>query len=468
MLLEAGKIDEQTLHSALGAQKAEGKGNTIGQILLERGAIHREDIHWIIKEQVESTIFELVTWQQGRFHFEVDELHPVDEIGLAPGDLLDDLDLNTQMLLLEATRIFDERQQAETRSASVESPNPVLEERLKRAGFARALLDEESAESDDGRPWQGTVPDLVLEPIRCQVVSGDEELMREARSRLPADHARVIGVPLREAGNRMPGETVAPVVLLDLRAAGLGANDVASLARTRPGASIVALAENQGEIPALLEAGAVAAVAGEASLAVDSCRNLIRIFTYPKPPQGTFGGHSRGGYSRFRRVVYDVQSGLLSATMALNLMHVISESVERAVLFLVQGEMLRAVGAFGFSHRDESLAQLTRGMTLRPGDDSVLRRVIEDSLPLSVDFHEARLPNAFAEMLGPPANGQVVVFPVVGAERPISVIYTDNDGGGTKKSRTSRFSSWPPPRWVWRSRTSCCGRRWILARSSVS
>jgi hypothetical protein len=29
-------------------------------------------------------------------------------------------------------------------------------------------------------------------------------------------------------------------------------------------------------------------------------------------------------------------------------------------------------------------------------------------------------------MVGPPKNGQVVVFPVLGSQRVISVIYTDN------------------------------------------
>jgi hypothetical protein len=125
-------------------------------------------------------------------------------------------------------------------------------------------------------------------------------------------------------------------------------------------------------------------------------------------------------------VVFDVQSGLLSATMALNLMNVISESVERAVLFLVQGKDLTAVGGFGFSNHGQSLARLTSGLRLRPSKGSALYKALDESKPQSTSFTRAELPPAFADLLGPPANGQIVVFPVLGAERPISVIYTDN------------------------------------------
>jgi hypothetical protein len=413
LLVEQGLIEDEVLEQALEQQRSDGRGQTIGQILLDRGSIHHDDIYRVFREQVEATIFELVTWRHGRFHFEVDELHPVDEIGLEPEELLGNLDLNTQMVLLEATRLFDERQRQEQGAEKRSEPLAGLDRRLKLAGFGRPPASGER------------LPPPFLESIRCQVVSDDDDLMTALRDGLPSELVRLATVHLREAGNRMPGESAAPIVLLDLRSDGLTVDDVATLARTRPSASVVAMVPSPEDAPAAHRAGAVSVVAAAGDAVVDCCRNLVRVFSHPQP-QGTFGYSGRGGFSRFRRVVFDVQSGLLSATMALNLMNVISESVERAVLFLVQGSELKAVGAFGFSAGGEPLAQVLSGLRFRPGDRSALRRALDGGQPLTVGFAAAELPSSFAALLGPPANDQVVVFPVLGAERPISVIYTDN------------------------------------------
>ncbi len=429
LLVDEGVVAEEVLEEALEHQRSSRPGHTIGQILLERGAVQREDIYRVFREQVEATILELVTWRYGRFHFEVDELHPVDEIGLEPEELLGTLDLNTQMVLLEATRLFDERQRQEERApAAAEKPASALERRLKLAGLGRTggpgqELLPPPEEGEEPRP--GSAPLPALESIRCQVVSDDPDLVASLREGLPSELVRVAAVRLREAGTRLPGETAPPIVLLDLRRPDLAGEDIATLARTRPSASVVALVASPDEAPAAHRAGAVSVVTGADGSAVACCRNLVRVFSHPQP-HGTFGYRARGGFSRFRRVVFDVQSGLASATMALNLMNVISESVERAVLFLVQGEELKAVGAFGFSAAGAPLATVMSGVRLRPAAGSPLRRALEEAEPQSVSFEEAALPSTLAALLGPPSNGQAVIFPVLGAERPISVIYTDN------------------------------------------
>ena len=122
----------------------------------------------------------------------------------------------------------------------------------------------------------------------------------------------------------------------------------------------------------------------------------------------------------------DLRSGLISATVALNLMHIISESVERAVLFLVKREALVALGAFGSGKDGRPLAELTRGLRLDLAEDNALTRSLDIAEARALDFAEADLPPRLVELLVRPKNGQAVVFPVLGAQRVISVIYTDN------------------------------------------
>lgn len=433
LLVAKQLIARDVLAAALAVQKNDGSRRSIGQILLEQQAVTREQVHEVITEQIQKTIFELVTWQHGHFHFEVDELHPIDDFALAPGELFSDLDLNTQMMLLEATRIFDERH-GQPRSplppAPREEAESSLDQHLRRAGLGRSQHPADFPSTKRSSPTGTTGRRLdggttVLEAVRCQVVSPDRELLENLGRHLPKELVKVAAVPWREAGNRLPGEASSPVVILDLREDFTAVGDIATLARTRPSAAVVALVEREEQVAAAYEAGAVAVVVADDDAVAACCGNLVRMLSHPQP-QGTFGYARRGGLSRVRRVVFDVQTGLLSATMALNLMHVISESVERAILFLVQQNTLVAVGAFGFGRDERPLAEITRGLKLEMTEGSVLRDAIDHGQPQSIDFDEAGLESPLADLLGRPATGQVVVFPVLGAERTISLIYTDN------------------------------------------
>ncbi len=175
-------------------------------------------------------------------------------------------------------------------------------------------------------------------------------------------------------------------------------------------------------------AGALAALPADPD-AISACIENLRAnrLTQAEPAANPT---DRAGFARLRRVVTDIRSGLLSATMALNLMNIVSESVERAVLFLVRRDELLALGAFGFANDGTGLAELTRGLKLRLGGDDAFTAAVAAGRTAAMDFGEANLPSGFAAMVGRPRSGQMVLFPVLGSERVISVIYADN---GTSK-----------------------------------
>jgi GAF domain-containing protein len=135
---------------------------------------------------------------------------------------------------------------------------------------------------------------------------------------------------------------------------------------------------------------------------------------------------ARTAFAKLRRVVYDLRSGVFSATVALNLMNIIAESVERAVLFLVRRESLTALGAFGFNAAERPLAEATRGLAVPLEEGSAFTEAIRAGRALSVSFDEAGIPEGLRQVLGAPKTGQVVLFPVLGSDRVILLIYTDN------------------------------------------
>lgn len=433
LLISSGMIDRGILDSAIRQQNEELERRSLGQILVGSGTIDAEGLRQVIARQIEQAVSEVMVWDTGTFEFAIDDLRPIDDIALYPSDVLPDADINTQMVLLEAARIFDEKNRDagsdthpavphETSGGSYadgDSTHPaILEPAPSRPGAAAMDLDSTLQEAP---------PAHAAEKLRLHVVSTDVPFAESLAEALQHEVAGVELAELSHAGLSEHGEPP-PIVLLDLRdhqGSGTSVDDAATLRRSRPRASIIALVEPGTSFARVYEAGALAALPADVEAVVACIENVIEsrrdlVRGAPRPE------HHRSGVARLRRVFGDLRSGLISATVALNLMHIISESVERAVLFLVKRDHLVALGAFGTDPRGRPLAEVTRALKVELDVDSALARSLDTGEVQSLSFDEAALPEPFRSMVGPPRNGQVVIFPVLGAQRVISVIYTDN------------------------------------------
>ena len=107
-------------------------------------------------------------------------------------------------------------------------------------------------------------------------------------------------------------------------------------------------------------------------------------------------------------------------------MNIISESVERAVLFLVRRDGLVALGAFGNNGEGRPLAHTSRGLKLTLADKNALTDSLADSQVRALQFEDAGFPPDFSTLVGRPRSGQCAIFPVLGGARVIAVIYADN------------------------------------------
>jgi hypothetical protein len=420
LLISSGMIDRGILERAILTQRDALEHRSLGQILVTSGSIDAEGLRQVIAQQIEQAVSEVMVWDNGTFEFAIDDLRPIDDIALYPSDVLPDADINTQMVLLEAARIFDERNRDRSEAAARgefegDATNPSL-----HVSSPRHLGAAEPGEETDAGVKHSA------ELLRLHVVSNDRDLVEQLAAALAHEVGGVELKGLSQAGIPGPGEPH-PVVLLDLRGDELTLEEATTLHRARPRASIVALIDpGASSVVKVYAAGVIAAIPAEVEAVVacvenviENRRDLVRGTMWPEQP-------SRSGVERLRRVYGDLRSGLISATVALNLMHIISESVERAVLFLVKRDHLMSLGAFGTDARGRPLAESTRMLKVEVQGDGALIRSLESGEVQSLDFDEADLPQAMREVLGRPRTGQVVVFPVLGAQRVISVIYTDN------------------------------------------
>lgn len=400
LLIQSGKLDSGELQHIVQRQQSQVPSCTLGQALLDEGRVSWAELRDAVATKVEKAIFELISWRDGQFRLLADEVRADDELTFAPGEVLPICDIDTQGILLEAVRLFDER---------------------SRSG-AKPPVAEDGAVAPP-QPSDGVPPaSLALRPrilSHVQVVSRDAAVVNELRAQLEGT-ARVGTVDLRDAGAPLPGERQ-PLVVVDLRVGEGRPGVIKRIRELHPRAPVIGIVSSGDAVAAAFDDGAVAVA--EPSYLGACCANLLRSRNgSPEEADVTL----RSGLSRLRRVLGDLRSGLLSATVSLNLMTIVADSVERAVLFVQQGESLVALGAFGSTRDGRSLAVITRGFNLQLDGASALARCIADGHALTLDYDLEELPAEVKSLIDRPRSGQGVFFPVLGARRAIGLIYADN------------------------------------------
>ncbi len=408
LLLAKGLLERAQLDEALRLQETQRPRRSLGQILVESGLVDTPDLRKTVAAQIEETVYQLVTWKQGSFEFALDELRPVDDIGVYPGDILPDIHLNTQMLVLEALRIFDEKNRpdelftsppgelssdSEAAGEPVDTENEASLERLEEHQRADPTIDVQAPGEDAAGP----------PPLRVHLLSDAADLAEVLADPALREVAEVARVELVDAGLTLPGQS-SPVVVADLRGGRIGVDDVAGLLRSRPHASVVGVVDDERQAAGAYAAGALAAVPATSQSLIACLRSVVRE---RREVWATGLGPARrsAAFARLRRVVADLRSGLLSATVALNLMNVISESVERAIMFLVRDRRLVALGAFGHSMSGVPLARLTAQLEMSFDSRSALSEALDDGQTRSLNF-DGRRPPAHGTGGGLSGSGQ--------------------------------------------------------------
>lgn len=108
LLLEGGQITRDDLKEAVRIQKSLTPAKPLGRILEEMGVITYQILREAIIRQIGEVIYELITWEEGSFNFELVDHNLLDDISVSPDDIIPPEEINTQLFLLEAVRIFDE------------------------------------------------------------------------------------------------------------------------------------------------------------------------------------------------------------------------------------------------------------------------------------------------------------------------------------------------------------------------
>ena len=131
ILVSQGMLNEAALSQAL-AQQKKSPDKPLGMILVEMGSVPAQTLETVIRKQIEEIIYDLLSWEEGFFNFELGETAPKDKIEIDTQEFLLKSGLNAEYLLMEGTRILDEKRKDMPKQAASPAP-PVHHESYEPA-----------------------------------------------------------------------------------------------------------------------------------------------------------------------------------------------------------------------------------------------------------------------------------------------------------------------------------------------
>ncbi len=118
ILVSQGMVAEAVLTQAL-AEQRRGADKHLGMILVEMGAVPAQTLETVVRKQIEEIIYDLLSWEEGFFNFELGEIAPKDKIEIDTQEFLLKSGISAEYLLMEGTRILDERRKDMPKPAPV-------------------------------------------------------------------------------------------------------------------------------------------------------------------------------------------------------------------------------------------------------------------------------------------------------------------------------------------------------------
>lgn len=148
-MLREGKLTEKELERALDMQQKDPT-QRLGAILLEMGTLNPEELQTQLRFQIEETVYDLLSWDEGYFRFEETEATPASPVRV-----------RVDSLLMEGARRIDEWTRLESQIPSSDAV-PVLEPGEGRGSLIDLRPDEWEvlAEVDGEKDLRAIASDL--------------------------------------------------------------------------------------------------------------------------------------------------------------------------------------------------------------------------------------------------------------------------------------------------------------------
>lgn len=398
----------------------EKAGSTsIGERLVQEGYIEAETLRRVLIERVETTVYETLSWVNGQFDFDIADTGTGSAV-LQLADVLPGVNFNTQQVLMDALRVFDERRAGRGPEASPAAVDPAAAAAAVARQAILVLLG-----SDGYRDRMR----LVFAGMRVSLRDCSTD---EAAGNAIAEEARRPAVVVLEVGRdtSMLRDRIGRLLLAGSYVAVVtSGEDPSATAEALAGGAwmhIAVLPSDPGPALAYLQtavANRLDALAGGRPATTGTGRG--------SGPLESFSSQ----ISHLRDRLNAISGEVHTSSVSMKVLEFVAERLERGVLFLVRPHDLQGLGAFGHTGDGEPIGPIAAGLRLTLGEDSVFRRVLEGRQSVLSELDPAN-PEiaAFYARIGQPDPHHSLLLPLTSVGSVVALIYADN--GFTKRPIT--------------------------------
>ena len=181
--------------------------------LRQMGVLKQEDAMKALRKLVEITVVELIGWPRGIFTFDSEAISVSSECAYDPGSMDQELNLDAQMVLMDAMRVYDERERDRDGGKQVLSyeeyfsdplPGIGMEEPFAEpaAGAAEITADDLGLADLDKLEKRIPLPSITLEAFDPAAIQ--RRKVRESLPGFPEDAVRKLIEFLEKAGSLSP------------------------------------------------------------------------------------------------------------------------------------------------------------------------------------------------------------------------------------------------------------------------
>jgi hypothetical protein len=218
VLVKTGAISLDDLKQALSVtDDVAGDRKPLMVTLMQMGKLKRTDALRGLKKLIEMTIVELMNWTRGTFTFDTDTYIFSSDSGAAFGDMEEGVGVDAQMVLMDALRIFDERERDRASGKEVPSfetlyadvlPAPAESAGRHPAGEHSAITADVLGLADLDR-LQKRIPRPASEMQLFDPTEIHRQNIQELLAGFPLDEQEAFVSFLRKSADRKPAPDVA-------------------------------------------------------------------------------------------------------------------------------------------------------------------------------------------------------------------------------------------------------------------
>ncbi len=453
ILIEKGFITQAQLNAAVAEQKSGDMKQLLGAILVQMDLIDQETLEQAVQQQIEESVYYFLTWRDGTFKFDLKEVDGRMEVGIDPQVLISHRGIDTQWLVLEGTRLIDERKsRGAARSHEMTEGGPggeateekiylmvddddhfsdLFVSRVAKSGrqvkrFAGVVEAIEFLSSSLGTEGYFMVIDVVMPTIDGRGFLGGLELARKIVADYPDMSVRIItAYPDDSVLEELKGLELPPYILKpnlpgDEQSGSAMARFIEEVFRPprRASAADTTIAADIAVItpPTVKESAPVA----------PRQPDLTESLTFTVKTLESALNH----HPHLKLMVTDLMGELHHARtqseVVLIILRLASELLERAILLKAVGQTAVSLGGFGFESSTITNRDGLRNVSIDIDHSPILSSVLASLKPAWSPANTLSPDDIISVIIGDPLPSSWIILPGPLSDEATLVLYGDN------------------------------------------